>query len=85
MGSRPPELSEVIEKHEVELACSQCQARFARSVGFLKTNREMSCPTCAATVLLDVSSIQKEVRQLEKSLRALHSQLSATMRDPKPD
>jgi DNA-directed RNA polymerase subunit RPC12/RpoP len=77
------ELSELIAKHEVEIACSQCQARFAKSLGFLKANREMSCPTCSATVLLDVSSIQRQVRQVEKSLRALHSQLSSTMRDPK--
>ena len=79
------ELSELIARHEVEIACSQCHARFAKSLAFLKANREMSCPACAAKVFLDVSSIQREVRRIEKSLRSLYSQLSATMRDPKPD
>jgi len=82
-GERAKDLAELIASHEVEVGCSQCPARFAKSVAFLKATREMRCPVCSAPVLLDVSAIQNEVRRVEKSLRSLHSQLSSTMRDPK--
>jgi len=82
-NERTKDLTEVIASHEVEIVCTQCQARIPKSIAFLKATREMRCPVCSAAVLLDVSSIQGEVRRVEKSLRALHSQLSSTMRDPK--
>lgn len=82
-NERAEELSRLIGSHEVEISCSQCQARCAKSVAFLKENREMRCPVCSGTILLDVSAIQSKVRRVEKSLRSLHSQLSSTMRDPK--
>ena len=78
------ELSALIAGHELEIECSRCHARVPKSVAFLKAHREMSCPVCAAAILLDVSSIQGEVRRIEKSLRTLHSQLSSAMSDPKP-
>jgi DNA-directed RNA polymerase subunit RPC12/RpoP len=82
-NDRAKDLAEVIANHEVEISCSQCHARFMKTVAFLKAEREMRCPVCSAPILLDVSSIQGEVRRVEKSLRALHSQLSEQMRDAK--
>ncbi|MBS0379717.1 MAG: hypothetical protein JSS29_14650 [Proteobacteria bacterium] len=68
-------LAEIVENYQLELSCSVCGSRFSRAIGFVRDHARMSCPSCAAITLLDVSEIRREVRHIEKQMAQLHEQL----------
>jgi DNA-directed RNA polymerase subunit RPC12/RpoP len=77
----PEELANLISQHEIEVLCSECKQSVSKSLGFIKAHRTMQCPACSGLILLDVSVIRAEARQVEKSLIELHAQLSTRLGD----
>lgn len=78
-GRMAQELARLISEHQLEVRCFGCASCMSKPLGFIKANREMRCPECSAIIRLDISLVRGEVRRIEKSMRALHSQLSAVI------
>jgi hypothetical protein len=74
-------LDEIVANYQIDIACTKCQARIARPIGFLRGHATMLCPECGALLRLDVSLIRQEMRHIEKQLGRLRRQLLTVLRE----
>jgi hypothetical protein len=74
-GAKFKNLGQLIDAYELDLECSRCKLNVPRNIGFLRANREMTCPRCASLMLLGISQIRQEMRHIEKQMRELYRQL----------
>ncbi len=74
----------LVSQHPVEIHCRQCNARFDVPIEKARSLREMSCPTCAALIVLGTSEIRAQIRQIEKALLDMQQLLArgSAFQDP---
>jgi ribosomal protein S27E len=69
------QLSELIERREMDVRCWQCDWAEARTLQWVSAQRHMNCPACAAVIVLDTSEVRREIALQRKQLAALHGQM----------
>jgi DNA-directed RNA polymerase subunit RPC12/RpoP len=65
-----------VNQHPVEIHCRQCSARFDVPIEQIRSLREMSCPECAALIVLGTSEIRSQIRRIEKAMRDMQQMLA---------
>src|SRR5262249_9026501 len=55
-------------QHPVEIHCRPCNTRFDVPIEQIRSQREMSCPACAALIVLGTSDITAQIRQIENAM-----------------
>ncbi len=60
----------VLDKAEIEIACTKCGRKSKKSIGWLNSNRSFPC-TCGAKVTIDAGQFRRGVAKVEEAIRKL--------------
>jgi DNA-directed RNA polymerase subunit RPC12/RpoP len=52
----------------IELTCPKCSHKFKQRIGRLKNNPNITCPGCAALILIDANVLRQGIKSAGKSL-----------------
>ena len=73
-------IGDIVSAYELTIGCDKCGAQATRTIGWIRTRRDMSCPGCAGVIVLNTSRITGTIRSVERRLGDLHVQLSERIR-----
>jgi len=73
-------LLDIVNTHELPIDCGRCGTQALTAIGWLKVHRDMSCPLCSATIVLNTSRITGLIRSIERRIGELRNQLTWQIR-----
>lgn len=59
----------MIENTEIPIPCQKCGAKTKKTIGWLKTNPEITC-RCGAITEIDATRLNQQIASVEKELKA---------------
>ncbi|MGC0155009.1 hypothetical protein ACPRNU_21330 [Chromobacterium vaccinii] len=62
-----------IDNHELALPCPGCGKKVEEKIGRLRTNPDISCPSCGASIKIDADELNQGIKAVEKQLDALRA------------
>lgn len=57
-----------LDAAEIPIPCEKCGRTTKKSIGWLKTHRELTC-TCGTHIRLDADDLRRKVADMERSLK----------------
>ena len=60
----------MFDKQSIDIPCANCGRKTSKTIGWLKTNRQMTC-RCGTVLNLDTSDLRAKIKQLERQLGKL--------------
>jgi len=52
---------------EIEIPCENCSRKIKKSIGWIKSHQEFTCP-CGTTIVLKTDQVRREIAKVERSL-----------------
>ncbi|MEA3641875.1 MAG: hypothetical protein VBE63_18340 [Lamprobacter sp.] len=63
-------MSGIFDTTEIEIPCENCCRKIKKSIGWIKSHRQLTCG-CGATIILDTNQFKTEIAKVERSLADL--------------
>lgn len=73
--SSASDLASLVDRYEIEVPCHTCGKSHWLTIRFIRENLEARCGGCGSLMLLRLSQITAEIRNVERSLKAVHTRL----------
>jgi hypothetical protein len=64
-----------IDEQLLTLECSGCGQKIEEPIGRLRTNPNLICPACSATIDINADKLNEGIKSVEKQLDALRASL----------
>jgi hypothetical protein len=71
---------EIVSAYELPIGCEKCGAQTQKAIGWIRLHRDMKCPGCSGTIVLNTSRITATMRSVERRLADLQVQLTERIR-----
>ena len=55
----------------IDFDCPQCSHKIEKTIGWLTSHKDMTCPGCGVTINLDTDDLARGVEQIEAALDSL--------------
>ena len=68
-----------INIQKLDVSCGLCGWKDSRSVGWVSMRRDMSCPTCRSTIVLNTSTLRARIALLRRQVTQLQTQLAGAV------
>jgi ribosomal protein S27E len=73
-------IDDLVNSYNLSIRCGQCGVEVVQSIGWLRSHRDMLCPACSATIVLNTSNTCREIRNVARRLEDLQAQLLTRIR-----
>ena len=68
-----------INVQKLDVSCGLCGWKDSRSVGWVSVRRDMSCPACRSTIVLNTSTLRARISLLRRQVTQLQTQLAGAV------
>ncbi len=73
-------IADIVNAYELTVTCQKCGAQSQKTIGWIRSHRDMKCSSCDAVIVLNTSRITGTIRSVERRLGDLQSQLAERIR-----
>ncbi len=68
-------MKNILDSQSIELPCPHCAHKFSETVGKLKTNPALACPSCGQAFQVEAAQFASEIAKVEQALAKLQRTL----------
>jgi hypothetical protein len=72
--------ADIVSAYELPIDCDKCGAQTTKTIGWIRTRRDMTCPGCSGVIVLNTSRLTATIRSVERRLGDLQVQLTERIR-----
>lgn len=65
----------VVDNARIELACPHCRHKIPETIGKLKGNPQLTCPSCRKSFLVDANQLRTAAQKVEKAMAEIQRSL----------